>query len=731
MPLELALLPVVESAFNPVAYSRSRASGLWQFIPSSGKHYGLEQNWWIDERRDVIEATGAALTYLQYLNNYFGGDWFLAIAAYNGGEGTVSAAVRRNQAAGLPTDFFSLELRAETRDYVPKLLAISRIVRSPDAYGLSSRRSRTCLTSTSSNPAARCTSATPPTSPASRRDDMFALNPGYNRMTTPPARARIACCCRSSNAEQFRQGHAGSGHRVDRSAGASWPRRAAARGAPRREARRNPERDRAQATTCRWRHCATPTAFDGSVIHPGRVAAHSQAARRDLPRWPRWRRRARTSPRNCRSSSSRRAAAEAAGARRQVRRHALGRGPRATASRCLRSRRQMGCRARPDWASGARLEIPGSGSSRCGYSESSRMTYKVRRGDTLSEIADRFNVSVRELMTWNRMRQSSFAARGPASGTLRRLEPAERRLITVGFLAGKRALIVGLATERSIAHGIAAAMHREGAELAFTYQGDRLKERVLSKWRRAFGSAMTLPMDVASDAEIDAAFASIRTVWDSLDIIVHSVGVRAARRTRRRLRRQHDARRFPGRARHLELQPHGARKGRTPADAGPQRARLITLSYLGAVRSIPSYNVMGLAKASLEANVRFLAADLGPQNIRVNAISAGPIKTLAAAGVGGFRKMLGARRGGDAAAPQRHDRGSRQRRRVPVLGPRLGHHGRECCTSTPVTATWACRFPSTSALVAARAQITPWAYVRAASRSLDLRERCPLLISRR
>jgi hypothetical protein len=91
MPLELALLPVVESAFNPVAYSRSKASGLWQFIPSSGKHYGLEQNWWIDERRDVIEATGAALTYLQYLHKYFGGDWFLAIAAYNGGEGTLGA----------------------------------------------------------------------------------------------------------------------------------------------------------------------------------------------------------------------------------------------------------------------------------------------------------------------------------------------------------------------------------------------------------------------------------------------------------------------------------------------------------------------------------------------------------------------------------------------------------------------------------------------------------------
>src|SRR5512137_160465 len=136
LPLELALLPVVESAFNPVAYSRSRASGLWQFIPSTGKHYGLQQNWWIDERRDVILATNAALDYLQYLNRYFNGDWYLAIAAYNGGEGAVSAAMKRNADLGRPTDFFSLDLRPETRDYVPKLLAIRRIVGDPSVYGL-------------------------------------------------------------------------------------------------------------------------------------------------------------------------------------------------------------------------------------------------------------------------------------------------------------------------------------------------------------------------------------------------------------------------------------------------------------------------------------------------------------------------------------------------------------------------------------------------------------------
>jgi enoyl-[acyl-carrier protein] reductase I len=209
----------------------------------------------------------------------------------------------------------------------------------------------------------------------------------------------------------------------------------------------------------------------------------------------------------------------------------------------------------------------------------------------------------------------------------------------VGFLAGKRALIVGLATERSIAHGIATAMHREGAELAFTYQGERLKERVV-EMAQGFGSAMTVQMDVASDAEIDAAFAQIRTVWDSLDIIVHSVAFAPREElaggfvdsvTRQGFLIAHDISSYSLTA--LAKAGRPLMKGRNGA--------LVTLSYLGAVRSIPSYNVMGLAKASLEANVRFLAADLGPENIRVNAISAGPIKTLAAAGIGGFRKMLG------------------------------------------------------------------------------------------
>src|SRR5690606_28743990 len=136
MPMELALLPVVESAFDPVAYSRARASGLWQFIPATGRRYGLKQNWYYDGRRDVIAATRAALDYLQFLHDEFEGDWLLAVAAYNCGEMNVARAIQRNRASGKPTDFFSLKLPRETRAYVPKLLAMRRIVADPAAHGL-------------------------------------------------------------------------------------------------------------------------------------------------------------------------------------------------------------------------------------------------------------------------------------------------------------------------------------------------------------------------------------------------------------------------------------------------------------------------------------------------------------------------------------------------------------------------------------------------------------------
>ncbi len=208
----------------------------------------------------------------------------------------------------------------------------------------------------------------------------------------------------------------------------------------------------------------------------------------------------------------------------------------------------------------------------------------------------------------------------------------------MGFLQGKRALVIGIASHRSIAWGIAEAMHREGASLAFTYQNDRLKDRV-DEAARQFGSDIVLPLDVASDAQIEAVFAELGRRWDGLDILVHAVGFapREALQgefldglTREGFALAHDISSYS-----LAALAKAAR----PQMQG-RKGAIITLSYLGAERALANYNVMGLAKASLEASVRYLAYNLGPEGTRVNAISAGPIKTLAAAGIANFRKML-------------------------------------------------------------------------------------------
>jgi enoyl-[acyl-carrier protein] reductase I len=207
----------------------------------------------------------------------------------------------------------------------------------------------------------------------------------------------------------------------------------------------------------------------------------------------------------------------------------------------------------------------------------------------------------------------------------------------MGFMSGKRALIIGLATDRSIAWGIAQAMRREGAELAFSHI-DRMTDRVVPL-AKDLGSDITFVMDVTSDDEIARGFAHLKTRWDAFDVLVHAVafaprealtGTFTEATTRDGFRIAHDVSSYSLTALARASAPFMQNRA----------ASILTLTYLGAVRSIPGYNVMGLAKASLEANVRFLAADLGQNGIRVNAISAGPIKTLAAAGIPGFRKML-------------------------------------------------------------------------------------------
>ena len=208
----------------------------------------------------------------------------------------------------------------------------------------------------------------------------------------------------------------------------------------------------------------------------------------------------------------------------------------------------------------------------------------------------------------------------------------------MGFLSGKKALIVGIASNRSIAYGIAQAMHREGAELAFSYANDRLRPRV-EKFAAEFDSDIVLPCDVADDNEITSLFEQLGTHWSELDTLVHSIafaprealdGDYLENLDREGFRIAHDISSYS-----LAAMAKAARPMMQNTNGS-----IITMTYLGSERALPNYNVMGVAKASLEANVRYLAAALGPQGIRVNSISAGPIKTLASAGIGSFKKIL-------------------------------------------------------------------------------------------
>jgi enoyl-[acyl-carrier protein] reductase I len=208
----------------------------------------------------------------------------------------------------------------------------------------------------------------------------------------------------------------------------------------------------------------------------------------------------------------------------------------------------------------------------------------------------------------------------------------------MGFLQDKKILVTGVLSNRSIAYGVAKACQREGAALAFTYVNDELKDRVV-KLAAEFGSCPVLPCDVTRDADVDALFAALQGEWGGLDGLLHSIAFAPREAlagdfleglTRNAFATAHDVSSYS-----LAALAKGAR----PLMQGRQ-ASILTLTYLGSTRALPNYNVMGLAKASLEANVRYLASCLGPEGTRVNAISAGPIKTLAAAGIGGFSKIL-------------------------------------------------------------------------------------------
>ncbi len=207
----------------------------------------------------------------------------------------------------------------------------------------------------------------------------------------------------------------------------------------------------------------------------------------------------------------------------------------------------------------------------------------------------------------------------------------------MGFLTGKKALIVGLASNRSIAYGIAKAFHDQGAELAFTYQNEKLQSRV-EKMAQEFNSSLIFPCDVADDQAIQAVFEQLNTGWQQLDCLIHSVAFAPADQISGDFIESVDREGFAIAHDISAYSLVGLAKAALPMMKNTQGS-ILTLSYYGAEKAVPNYNVMGIAKASLEASVRYLAASLGPQGIRVNAISAGPIKTLAAAGIKDFRKI--------------------------------------------------------------------------------------------
>jgi membrane-bound lytic murein transglycosylase D len=332
------------------------------------------------QRRDVIESTNAALNYLEYLHRYFNGDWFLAIAAYNGGEGTVSGAVQRNANAGRATDFFSLDLRPETRDYVPKLLAVRRLVGNPVAFGLQFAAIPNTPYFASVDPGRQVHLGEAADLAGISRDDMFALNPAFNRMTTPP-KGPHRLLLPVERAEAFRQAI------MDPLATNTIARRYDVSVDALREA--NNLRD--------------------TVIQPGQVLVIPRSAGEGASLV------AAAESRTDISSQLPEHQRPAASSKSKVYKVKSGDSLWTIARRYGVSVPDLaaanGLTPKSTLAAGTRLQIPG-GKSGSGGHDANRMTYKVRSGDTLSEIADKFNVSVRELMAWNGLHHSTSLRTG-------------------------------------------------------------------------------------------------------------------------------------------------------------------------------------------------------------------------------------------------------------------------------------------------------------------------------
>lgn len=392
MPLELALLPVVESAFNPVAYSRARASGLWQFIPATGRRYGLKQNWFYDGRRDVLAATTAALDYLEFLAAEFNGDWMLAVAAYNTGEANVARAIKRNQEAGLPTDFFSLRLPKETRAYVPKLLAMRRIVANPAAFGLEFApipnqpyfQKVEIPGQIDLNVAAELAGIA--------KEDLLALNPAFNHWVTDPDGPHYLLIP-TANAERFAQ------------AVVAMPPEQRVRVAYHRVRKGDTLGAIAAKYGVTVASLRSVNKLRGSIIHPGQELLISAPPRGGEVRLAQTHEPVARPPVAKSSPSGRYVVRRGDTLWNIARQHGLTADHLAAANGLSRD---------GTLAVGQVLSIPRSTrlASNDARAVNQAVTYVVRSGDTLSRIAAQFRVRLNDLMGWNNLTPRSIIKPG-------------------------------------------------------------------------------------------------------------------------------------------------------------------------------------------------------------------------------------------------------------------------------------------------------------------------------
>ena len=398
MPLELALLPMIESGYRPFAYSHGRAAGLWQFIPSTGRYFGLRQDWWYDGRRDVTASTRAALDYLQRLHKDFDGDWYQAIASYNAGEANVFRAIRRNKKKGEPTDFWNLQVPKETHRYVPRLLALARMVAAPDRYGIELKAIRNEAVVRPVNAEGQIDLAVVSHLAGVDMQELYALNPAYNRWATPPQGPHHFLLPLEA-ADRLEQALAG----MDDKARMRWDRHKVRKG---ESLSRIAQRYRTSV-----RQIREANHLQGDAIRAGQDLLVPRAGRRGEAYVLSAEQRLRKAQTRGRGVAKRYAVQTgdslwSIARRHGVSHHTLAKWNNMALNDPLRAGRELVLYTSTTTAA-AQPTSPLPVSLR-----NQRITYQVRKGDSLYKIAQRFRVSIHQIRNWNRLRRNAYLQPG-------------------------------------------------------------------------------------------------------------------------------------------------------------------------------------------------------------------------------------------------------------------------------------------------------------------------------